>query len=146
MKDKKVEIFWNKISSTGIKCSNLIAPSTETTVSHSLLGDSLFPLFCPCSFLSSPLWGNKKLDLPEWMLKRLTFFRTKSAQQALNVPIWLPHVQKPLCLNHFWVIPFSPFSAPAPSCLLLSGVIRNWTSQNESWKGQIFLDQNLLNR
>ena len=36
MKVKKLEIFWNKISSTGSKWSSLNAPSTETPVSHSI--------------------------------------------------------------------------------------------------------------
>ena len=38
--------FLYKTSLTGWKWSNLNAPSTETPVSHSLLSDSLFPIFC----------------------------------------------------------------------------------------------------
>ena len=64
MKDKKLKIFRDKISLTGSKRSNLNAPCTETPVSHSLMGDSLFPNFSPCYFLPSSLWGNKELDLP----------------------------------------------------------------------------------
>ena len=41
MKGKKVETFWNKISLTGCKWSNLNAPMSETPVSHSLLVDSV---------------------------------------------------------------------------------------------------------
>ena len=40
--------------------------------------DSLFPIFCPCCFASSSLWGNNKLDLPVWKVRRWTIFRTKS--------------------------------------------------------------------
>ena len=35
---KKMEIFWDKISSTGCKWSSLNAPRSETPVSHSLFG------------------------------------------------------------------------------------------------------------
>ena len=35
-----------------------------TTVSHSSLGESLFPIFSPCSFLPSSLCSNKKRELP----------------------------------------------------------------------------------
>ena len=108
----------------------------ETPVSHSLLGESLFPIFSPCCFLSSSLWGNKKLDLPVWKVKKWKIFGTKWAQQALNVQIWIPQIQKPLCLNYF---------APAPSFLPLSGVIRNWTSQ---YKDKVLncWEQNQFNR
>ena len=64
MKVKKVENLRIKISSIGGKWSSLNAPSTEAPVSHRLLGDSLFLIFCPCSFFSYSLWGNKELDLP----------------------------------------------------------------------------------
>ena len=125
MKGKKVEILGYKISWTGCKWSNLNAPRSETPVSHSLLGDSLSPIFSPCSFLPSFLWGNKKLDLPVWKAKRWKFWGTKSAEQAANGPVWIPQGQKPLCLIHFWVIPIFPFPAPDASFLPLSGVIRN---------------------
>ena len=55
-------------------------------------------------------------------------------------------VQKPLCLIHFWVIPFSPFSAPAASSLPLSGVIRNGSPQYGRKEGGKFSEQNLFNR
>ena len=56
MKVRKVEIFWNKISPTCCNWSSLIAPGTETPVSHPLLGESLFPFQAPAaSFL--PLSG-----------------------------------------------------------------------------------------
>ena len=45
MEGRKVANFWDKISLTGFKWSNLNAPSTETLVSHSLLSESLFPIF-----------------------------------------------------------------------------------------------------
>ena len=61
---RRVVYFWDKISSTGCKWSNLNAQSTETPVSHSILRESLFPNFTPCCFLSSSLWGNKKWELP----------------------------------------------------------------------------------
>ena len=64
MKGKKVEHFFDKISSTGCKWSSLNAPSTATPVSHPLLEESKFPFFSPYSFPSSSLWGNKELDLP----------------------------------------------------------------------------------
>ena len=41
---------------------------------------------------------------------------------------------------------FFPFSAPAASSLLLSGVIRNWTSHYERLWGGIFFEQNQFNR
>ena len=46
MKVKKVEICWEKISLTFRKWSNLNAPTTETPVSHPLLGTTveMFPL------------------------------------------------------------------------------------------------------
>ena len=54
--DKKVEKFRDKISSTGFKWSSLNVAWSETPVSHSLLGDSLFPFSVPApSFL--PLSG-----------------------------------------------------------------------------------------
>ena len=53
---------------------------------------------------------------------------------------------KPLCLIHFWVIPFSRFSAPAASFLPLSGVIRNGSPQYEGEEGGHFLEQNHFNR
>ena len=121
MKGKKVKIFWNKISLTGCKWSSLKAPGSETPVSHSLLSESLFPIFSPCSFLLSPLWGNKKLDLPVWKIKRWKYFGTKSVLEAANGPVWMPQGQKHLCHIHFWVNPFSPFLAPAPSFFPLSG-------------------------
>ena len=49
---KKADFFGDKISLTGCKWSSLNATGSETLVSHSLLGDSLFPIF---SFL--PLSG-----------------------------------------------------------------------------------------
>ena len=49
----KLENFLYKISLTGFKWSNLNAQSSETPVSHSLLSDSLSPIFSPCSFLPS---------------------------------------------------------------------------------------------
>ena len=58
MKGKKVEIFENKISLTDCKWSNLNTPSTETTLSHLLLSDSLFLIFSPCSFLPSAFWSS----------------------------------------------------------------------------------------
>ena len=39
MKGKKVDFFWNKISFTGCKWSNMKARSTETPVSHPLLSE-----------------------------------------------------------------------------------------------------------
>ena len=52
IKVRKVEKLWNKIRSAGCKWSNLNAIRTETPVSHSLLGDSLFPFSAPAaSFL-----------------------------------------------------------------------------------------------
>ena len=70
MKGRKFETFWDKISLTGYKWSNSNAPGSETPVSHPLLGDSLFPIFSPCSFLSSSLGGNKKWEPPVWGVKR----------------------------------------------------------------------------
>ena len=97
MKNKKVEHFWDKISLTGCKWSNLNAPRSETPVSHSLLGDSLFPIFSPCCFLSSSLWGNKELSLPLWKVKSWKFFGTKWAQQAANGPVSLtPSTETPV--------------------------------------------------
>ena len=61
----------------------------------------------------------------------------------LNAP---PQVLKPLCPILFWVNPFFSFSAPAASFLPLSGVIDNWTSQYEGWRGVKFLEPNQLNR
>ena len=71
-----------------------------------------FPIFCPCFFLSSSLWGIKKRQG-----KKVENLGTKSDEQASNDPAWMSKVQKPLCLIHFWVIPFLPFSAIAPYSL-----------------------------
>ena len=49
MKIKKMEIFWNKISSTVCKWSSLNAPGTETPVSQPLLSESLFSYPAPLS-------------------------------------------------------------------------------------------------
>ena len=145
MKGQKVESFWNKISSTGWKWSDLNAPGTGSLVSHSLLNESLFPIFCPCCFLSFLLWGNTELDLPVWKAKRWKVFGTKSAQQAGNGPIWMPQVLEALCLIHFWMNPFSPFSAPAASPFLLWG---NKELDLPVWKAKRWkhLEQNQLNR
>ena len=58
---RKVEKFRAKISLTGCKWSSLNAPSTETPVSHSLLGEFPFPIFNPCSLL--PLSAVKRIGL-----------------------------------------------------------------------------------
>ena len=55
IKMRKLEVFWNQISSTGCKWSSLDAPGTDSPVSHPFLGESLF--------LISSLWGNKKREL-----------------------------------------------------------------------------------
>ena len=70
-------------------------------VSHSLL---YFPIFSPCSFLSSflPLSGVIRNGLLWDAGKRWTFFGTKSVWQAANGPVWMPRGLKPLCLIHFW--------------------------------------------
>ena len=44
---------WVNIAFIGCKWSNWNALSTETSVSHSLLSQSLFPIFTPCSSLCS---------------------------------------------------------------------------------------------
>ena len=49
-----MENFLIKIRLTGCKWPNLNAPSTETPVSHPLLGESLFSYIQPLS-----CWGNK---------------------------------------------------------------------------------------
>ena len=107
MNGRKVEKFWDKISSTGCKWFNLNAPSTETHVSDPFLVNSLFPY---SSFLSH--WGNKELDLPLWMVGKWKNFGTKSAQQAANGSIWMPRVLKPLCLFHLIEEPLIPFLCP----------------------------------
>ena len=68
----------------------------------SIFGEFPFPI---CILLSS-LWGNKRLDLPVWMVEEWKIFRTKSDLQAANGPLWMPQVQETLCLIHFWWIPF----------------------------------------
>ena len=142
-----METFWNKISLTGYKLSNLNVPGNVAPVSHSLLCESLFPIFSPCCFLPSyHLLGNKKLDLPVWRTGRWKNWGTKSAEQHANGPFLMPQVLKPLCLIHFCVNPFSPISAPAASFLPISWVIRNWTSQYERQEGGKIREQNLLNR
>ena len=60
-----MEIFWNKISLTGCKWSNLNTPSTETPVSHPLWGDSPFLIFS-C--------GEKRIGLPSKKLRKLEIF------------------------------------------------------------------------
>ena len=72
---KKVEHFWNKISL--IPCC------------HSLLGDSLSPIFCPS------LWGNKKWFIMGGWVKRWNIYGTKSAQEAANGPVGMTQGQKP---------------------------------------------------
>ena len=49
MKTAKLENCLDKISLTGCKWSSLNAPSTETSVSHSLLSESLFSFSAPLS-------------------------------------------------------------------------------------------------
>ena len=104
MKARKMEIVWNKISSTGCKWFSWNAPGSGTPVPHSLLGDSLFPIFSLSFFLSSSLWDNKKRELPVWRPGRWNFFGTKSVLQAANGPVWMSQVLKPLCLitQLFW--------------------------------------------
>ena len=100
--------------------------------------------FLPFSAIAPySLWGNKKLVLPVWKFKSLNFFGTKSAKQAANGPVWMPQGKKPLSLIHFWVIPFPPFSAIAPSSLWGNKklVLPVW-----KFKRLIFLEQNQLNR
>ena len=55
----------------------------------------------PFPILPFSLWGNKELDLPAWKVKKLNFFRKKSAKQTANGPIRMPQGQGPLCLIHF---------------------------------------------
>ena len=57
----------------------------------------------------------------------------------------MSQVQKTLCLIHFWVNPFFPFSVLAASFLLLSGVIRNWTSHYKGQERGKYLGQNQPN-
>ena len=45
IKLRTIENFWDKISLTGCKWSSLNAPGTDTPVSHSFLGESLFLIF-----------------------------------------------------------------------------------------------------
>ena len=49
--------------------------------------------------------------------KKLEIFGTKSAQQAANGPVWIPQIQKPLCLILFWRNQIFPFFSP---CSFLS--------------------------
>ena len=63
------------------------------------LGESLFLMFS--------LWANKELALPSIKVQSWKNFRTKSAQQAANGPVWMPQALKLLCHIHFGWIPFS---------------------------------------
>ena len=56
IKIRKVEQFWNKISSTGCKWSTLNAPITETPVSHSLMSEFLFPIISPMPLPYPTIW------------------------------------------------------------------------------------------
>ena len=60
MKVKKMEMEWNKISSTCYKCFSfsLNAPSTETPVSHPIWGESLFLIFWANNW--TPQYESKK--------------------------------------------------------------------------------------
>ena len=51
-------------------------------------------------------------------VKRWKFVGTKSVLQAANGPVWLPQGQKPLCLIHFWGVPFSNFQPLLPRSFL----------------------------
>ena len=59
------------------------------------------------SFLPSYLWGNNNWFIMGGWVKSWKYFGTKSVQQAANGPVWMP-----LCLIHFWRIPFSHFFLP----------------------------------
>ena len=65
IKVRKMEKLWDKISSTGYMWSILNAPSTETPVSHSLLGDSLFQFSAPAAS-SLPLSGVIRNGSPQY--------------------------------------------------------------------------------
>ena len=98
MKGRKAEKFWDKISSTGFKWSNLNAPSTETPVSHSLLSDSLFPIFSSCSFLPSSLCSNKKRELPVRKVGRWKNVGTKQLNRLEMVQFECPKYRNPCVL------------------------------------------------
>ena len=63
-------------------------------------------------------------------VKRWKCFRTKSADQVANGPVWMPQVLKPLCLIHFSRVPLSHFQ---PSSLwgnkrwfIMGGWVKRW--------------------
>ena len=90
IKVRKVEHFWNKISSTGSKWSNSNAPGSETPVSHSLLEESLFPFQSPApSFL--PLSGVIRNGSPCIKVRKVDNFWNKisltvCSRSSLNTP------------------------------------------------------------
>ena len=114
---KRCGNFWDKISLTGCKWSSLNALGTENPVSHSLLGESHFPIFSSCSLLRPSAvirnWSS------QYEGKSGDIFWRRSAYMAGNGPVWMPQGQKPLCRS--LLNPLFSFSD--------SGVIRKWALQ-----------------
>ena len=100
IKVRKVEFFWNKISFTGGKWSNLNAPGSETPVSHSLLGESLFPISSPCCFSSLPLSRVIRKGSPSIKIRKVEFFWNKISFTGGKWSNSNAQGQKPLCLIH----------------------------------------------
>ena len=66
-----------------------------------------FPIFSPCSFPPSSLWGNKKLFIMGGWAKNWQFFLTISVQQVANGPVWMPQGQKTIgVIQLFGLLPF----------------------------------------
>ena len=122
MKGKKVDNFWNKISLTGCKWSNLNAWGTGTIVSHSLLGDSHLPFFSPCSFLPQSLSG----VIRNWTSQ---YERQKSGnfleQNQLN-RLEMIQFECPGYWNHCVLFTYGWFPFPLFQPLLFSSSLTLW--------------------
>ena len=77
--------------------------------------------------------------------RKVDFFEQNELNRLQMVQFECPKYRSP-CLIHFWVIPISPFSAPAPSFPPLAAVIRKGSSQYERQEGGTVLGQNQLNK
>ena len=96
--------------------SNLDAPCTETPVTNSLLGDSLFPIFNPYCFLLSTPCSIKKWFIIEGWYKIGHFWEQNQFNRPQMVQFecpW-PWVTNPLVLFTFEEFPF-PIFCPCSS-------------------------------
>ena len=114
--------------------------------SHSLLVSSLFSFSAPGSFLPSDLCSIKKWFIMGGCVKRWTFFWNKiSLKDWKRSSLHAPGSGTPVSHSVLEISLFS-FSAPAPSFLPLSGVIRNGSPQYKGLDVGNILEQKQFNR